>query len=415
MENLYKRPWGLLFLIVTLIIFGSALLNNGWPNSFLGAPTLPEVEELSHKNLSFKEVADYFKNLSLKKGAEYAYQVLRTAPLTPNTDLHLLGHVIGDVLYKQGGLNGIRVCTQEFRNACSHSIVIGLFLDKGEKSLPDVAEACRRAPGGVGAYSLCFHGLGHGILAYTGYDMPIGIDLCKKTATQKYNSREAIECIGGTVMEIIGGGFHDRELWEKQSKKYLSSLDPLSLCKNDFIPSEARRECYIYLTPQLFSVAGAKERKPGPKDFEKAFSFCDTLPAGDLNDRTACYGGFGKEFVVLVQDRDIRKIEQMSQEQLKKIYGWCTLANEINGIKSCLASALNSLFWGGENDVSVAVRFCTIVPDINNYKEGCFERLIGTVKFYKSDQDYRKNFCLNLPQQYSNSCKSRLITDPLKA
>src|SRR3989338_10209532 len=139
-------------------------------------------------------------------------KIFKAAPLGPNIDLHLLGHAVGDELYKQEGLNGITICDNDFRNACSHSIVIGLFYDKGDGALSEISEACRKAPGGSGAYTMCFHGLGHGILAATGYDMGKTAEYCKKTDTTTCK-RESTECIGGSVMEIIGGGFHDREIW----------------------------------------------------------------------------------------------------------------------------------------------------------------------------------------------------------
>ena len=154
-------------------------LNNPIPKNLL------EVSDLSGKNLSFEELQKYFKDLADKKGARYAFAVLKVAPLGPNIDLHLLGHTVGDVLYKQEGASGITACNNDFRNACSHSIVVGLFYDKGEKALGPISEACRKAPGGSGAYTMCFHGLGHGILSYTGYDMAKAAEICKKTGTKE--------------------------------------------------------------------------------------------------------------------------------------------------------------------------------------------------------------------------------------
>lgn len=31
------------------------------------------------------------------QGAKYAFDILKTAPVPPNTDTHLLGHVVGDI------------------------------------------------------------------------------------------------------------------------------------------------------------------------------------------------------------------------------------------------------------------------------------------------------------------------------
>jgi hypothetical protein len=396
---------GLVLLNLALIGAWLAPQGGGTPPGLRADADFPELKNFS-AGQDFKSLTTYFHDLAEKKGGVYAYQILLRAPLPPNVDLHLLGHEVGDVLYKQEGANGIRACTQDFRNACSHSIVVGLFTDKGEAALPIIADACRNAPGGSGAYTMCFHGLGHGVLAFEGYDMAKAAAICKKTGTAAFKDREYVECIGGTVMEIIGGGFHDRDLWMAQSKKYLDRPDALALCKEKFIPDEARGQCYTYLTPHLFIAAGTNLGSPDPKVFGKAFSFCATLPESDAVNRAACFGGFGKEFVVLAQDRDVRRIDQMNEERMKKVHDWCALANDAKGTVDCSMSALGSIYWGGENDRSAAIRFCTTSPE--DLRHQCFGALIGQVSFYISDQSYRRDFCGEIPEAERPACRKRL-------
>ena len=155
----------------------------------------PELAQINGSNASFQEITDYFTKLANTKGAAYAYEVLKRTQLSAGTDYHLLAHAVGDVLYKQQGINGIKVCTNDFRNACSHSVVIGIFRKDGLKALPAIAKACKEAPGGKGAYTMCFHGLGHGVVAYTEYDMEEAVKLCKKTGTKEYHQQEYIECV----------------------------------------------------------------------------------------------------------------------------------------------------------------------------------------------------------------------------
>lgn len=164
-----------------------------------------EAGEIGKNVESFNALEKRFQNLAKEKGAKYAFEVLRRAELPPQTDLHLLGHYVGDELYKQEGVDGIRLCTQDFRNACSHSIVIGTLSEFGEGALPRIRDACKEAPGGSGAYTMCFHGLGHGVLAGYGYELEKTVAFCKKTGTEEYNYREYIECFGGAIMELMGG------------------------------------------------------------------------------------------------------------------------------------------------------------------------------------------------------------------
>ena len=383
-----------LFILTILATF--VLLLNNFKTDNLSKDT---------ENLSFDELKNYFSNLSKEKGAKEAFEVLKEARVSPNTDMHLLGHVVGDILYEQQGAEGIKICTQDFRNACSHSIVVGLFTDKGEDALALIQEACKKAPGGLGAYIMCYHGLGHGILAYTGFDFTKTIDLCKKTATSLNGSTEYPECVSGAVMEIISGGGHSRELWAIKRPEYLKKDNPFYICSPPFMPEEARGRCYDYITPFLWEALGADIDNPTQEDFQKSFKLCNQVT--QENYRNICFGGFGKEFVVLAQSRDIRRIDQMNNDQFRKIVDWCSLAQDNQGISACLSSALNSLYWGGENDRSIAIRFCKIMNNQNS-QTLCFSSLIGQVRYYIQDYQYRESFCKELPYSLYNDCRNKL-------
>ncbi len=395
------------FLILDLILFTSfislsKIKNTSQENLY------PELAQLRNQGFSFQDLSKFFTVLAEKKGAKYAYDVLKIAPIPPGIDMHLLGHVVGDVLYKQQGYKGIKICTPDFRNACSHSIVINLLLEKGEKALSDIAQACREAPGGKGAYTMCFHGLGHGVLAYANYDLEKAIAVCKKTGTPAYHNREYIECVGGTIMEIIGGGGgHDPDLWKKQSQKYLKKDSPLLPCSSDFMPAEVRSQCYVYLTPHLFEVSGADLGNPTEENYKKAFTYCEKIPLSAKADRDACFGGFGKEFVVLAKDRDIRNIQNMTDKELQRVYSWCMLANDENGKNQCLIYSMQSIYWGGENDRRTAINFCSLIQE-STQQSSCFFELIGAVDYYALNTGYKKSFCGEIPKTYQTDCNTRL-------
>lgn len=397
-----KLPFILLIVILILLIL--FIFRSKKPSS----GNYSELKEINGKGWDFARIKEYFKKLADAKGAPYSYEVLKLAELPPDTDLHLLGHAVGDVLYEQKGIDGIQFCTEDFRNACSHSIVVGLFQDKGEKALKPIADICRKAPGGKGAYTMCFHGLGHGILAATGFELEQAVDICNKSKSDSTGQNENIHCISGTVMEIVGGGDHDKKTWKEQKDKYLTSSEPLSLCFQKFIPVEARGLCIDYLTPYLFEAAGADLGRPTEEDFKKSFLFCGALPKDDFASRDACFRGFGKEFVGLARSRDIRKIDQMTDEQFKKVYNWCLLADNKDGTAGCIVHAMNSIYWGGENDRSAAIRFCRIAED--DYNRGsCFYNLIDNVSSYIDDAAYKKSFCSEIPREYQSRCADRLL------
>lgn len=362
----------------------------------------PELNELKGNNMKFDQLRGYFRNLALKKGAPYAYEVLKIADIPKGTDMHLMGHAVGEILYQQKGAGGMEYCTPDFRNACSHTIVVGLLLEKGEAALSEISDACRKAPGGSGAYLMCFHGLGHGVLSYTGYDFKKSLELCKKVGPEKNNFGEYGECVGGMIMEQISGGDHDKELWSKQRKVNLKENDRLFPCNSNLLTDQsAKTFCYIYITPNLFERTGEKGfPKPTNQEITDAFKYCEKIPAKEQNNISTCFGGFGKEFVVFAKERDIRNIDKMSDLELKKVYDWCMLSDDFRGQDSCLVGALASLYWGGENDPSVAIRFCSLQPD--QQRGGCFMSLISQAKKYLKPP--MNDFCALLPQEYIQKC-----------
>lgn len=348
----HAQAIGAIFFL-TLVCAGSTYL-------YVRSGPIRDARTLTQGVRSFGELSERLQHIATAKGALYAFEILRLATFPPHTDLHLLAHVVGDALYLERGIAGIELCTDEFRNACSHTMVIGAFDEFGEAALAQIAEACSRAPGGAGAYTMCFHGLGHGIFAYYGYSLPETIAICKKTATERHGGREYSECFGGAVMELMGGGGHDRDTWHLSRMKYLSATDPLAPCNTALIPDELKGMCYQYLTPHLFAFAGADLAYPQPVHFKKAFEYCARIPDARAADRSICYEGIGKEFIGLAVRRDIRTLDNPPIEALRLVKQWCEIAPPGEAQKACTQSVVSNLYWGGERGVEPALAFCSL-------------------------------------------------------
>lgn len=364
-----------------------------------------DINELKTVEPTFSAIRAFFVSLAQKDGGVYAFEVLKRATLPPNTDLHLMGHAVGDELYKQDGLEGIKYCTQDFRNACSHSIVVGALLADGLSVFDKVNDICHKAPGGSGAYTMCFHGFGHGVLAYTNYEVPEAVKLCEKVGTKEYNNEEASQCIGGIVMEM-NQGINDPATWATKKDKYLAKDDPLRLCKADYMPEDAKVLCYSYITPYIFDAAGAINGNPSPDMYPKSFAYCDEVE-NDVQ-RYACYGGLGKEFIVLSQDRDIRKMEDTPDKNLKLTASWCDLAAKDEAKKACTESVIDSLFWGGENNPTVSVRYCSLLES-SMLKDTCFNHLFDVAHYYQADKTRLQMICSLVPEAYKDQCSALLL------
>ena len=355
----------------------------------------------------FVQLSEKFQFLAQEKSAVYAYEVLRRAVLPPGTDVHLLAHTVGDELYKQKGVSGIADCTQEFRNACSHTIVIGALNEFGsEKALSLIHDACQKAPGGSGAYTMCHHGLGHGVFAFYGYDFSKTVAFCKKTGTAAYRNREYVECVGGALMELMGGGGHDKVAWLASREKYLDPKDPLAPCSTHVIPGEAKGMCYMYLTPHLFEASGGNLANPRPRDFATAFTFCDRISKSTSGLREACFSGIGKEFPVLALSRDIRSLDMADDKALGQMREWCALAPHEEAYRDCARSIVSSLYWGGESDPHTVIRFCDLAG--GDDRSHCFAGIFEEAKQYSSLQYPEAKLCTLVPVDIQSSCQAAL-------
>lgn len=371
------------------------------------AAPYPEAATMSVGVEGFTQLSNRFQSLAQEKGALYAYEVLRRVQLPPDTDVHLLGHTVGDELYKQKGVSGIADCTQEFRNACSHTIAIGALNEFGsEKALSLIHEACKSAPGGSGAYTMCHHGLGHGVFAYYGYDLTKTHAFCKKTGTAGYHNREYVECMGGAIMELMGGGGHDRDAWLVSREKYLDAEDPLAPCSTAVIPREAKGICYTYITPRLFEAAGGDLAAPQPRDFAIAFTFCDKISKSAPDLRRDCFSGIGKEFPVLALSRDIRSLDMADDAALRQMREWCALAPHEEAYQDCTRSIVSSLYWGGESDPHTVVRFCDLAT--GDERGRCFTGIFEEARQYSSLQYPNAGVCTLVPSDTQSSCQTAL-------
>jgi hypothetical protein len=89
----------------------------------------------------------------------------------------------------------------------------------------------------------CVHGLGHGLMIYTGYDLPLSLETCDDLATGWDQS----SCTGGVFMENISSSYGFTSQWLKED-------DPIYPC-ND-VAKRHKYYCYLMVTSRILSVNG---------------------------------------------------------------------------------------------------------------------------------------------------------------
>lgn len=206
----------------------------------------------------------------------------------PNQALstHEQAHAFGEALYKDEGLKGLQYCDSSFAYGCYHSFLGLAVNDEGPSVLPQFAEACKQK---FGTANLpCEHGIGHGILVYTNYDLLKALDLCKTISDRKTGG-----CSSGVFMEY---NFHTMDENGDGSFVRTKTADLYAPCST--LPADYKPACYSEQPQWWESVLS--------EDFKKMGELCGTLSA-DQDSYHACYYGIGNYAAAHVEN-DVTKI-----------------------------------------------------------------------------------------------------------
>ena len=96
----------------------------------------------------------------------------------------------------------------------------------------------------------CIHGLGHGLMIYTGYDLPLSLNDLQEPRGTEFDK---ISCSGGVFMENFSSSYG-------VTSKYLRKNDPIYPC-NDKISDPYKVQCYGLVTANLLRTTGYDQKK----------------------------------------------------------------------------------------------------------------------------------------------------------
>jgi mono/diheme cytochrome c family protein len=125
------------------------------------------------------------------------------------------------------------------------------ILERAFQGIPDskLATVARRLCARVEAHDStfvayqCVHGLGHGLMIYTGYDLPLALHTCDGLATPW----DQVSCTGGVFMENQSSSYGFKSPW-------LRSKQPLYPCTA--VSRRHKLYCYLMVTSQILPDVG---------------------------------------------------------------------------------------------------------------------------------------------------------------
>ena len=155
-----------------------------------------------------------------------------------------------------------------------HGILERAFAGVSEEELPAVSRRLCSSDqvrtSDFVAYQ-CVHGLGHGLMIYTSYDMPLSLETCDALST----GWDQTSCTGGVFMENLQTSYGTRSKW-------LRDDDPLYPC-----PTVAERHklyCYLMVTSRILDVVGG--------DWQQTVDWCRKAEEGWVE---TCFQSLGRD------------------------------------------------------------------------------------------------------------------------
>ena len=301
---------------------------------------------------------------------------------------HQVAHALGRQAVRASGGDAsvIGQCRPDFGSGCYHGVVEAFVQTRGRVDMAELELMCVAAgsderPGPV---SECMHGLGHGVLAATGFDLPATLHLCD-------DLRPAFRdpCYSGAFMETINSamgvglrgaaapGRHHAGMASANAPS-VDPADPYSPC--DRFDNPYGSACWLL---QGFLIL----RRVG-YDAGEAFRICDGAPTGRV---TGCYESIGHQLTGLFQRDDAWIIAQCGR-------GRAELAPVCAG---GAAHALAQIDWSGGR----AARFCAAA--LPEWKEACY-RTAAAVLATLTPRDERTALCRAIEPAYEETCRRAL-------
>ena len=233
---------------------------------------------VGNAGLASREKLNFWGNQIRSRGPEAAYQGLKNTYATAHfSTQHLASHIFGEELYETAGEDGVAVCDDVYAFGCFHGFFSAAVRDQGEKIISKLDAVCRKRES-LGWITACQHGLGHGIIEYTGSKRLLdALGMCSKVQQEN----PFYGCSSGIFMEYnmpveIGS---EKAVMKFRDLDQHSPYFPCDTLSDPFF----KKSCYYELAHWWDKVY--------EKNYQKIGELCMSIK--DSQDREACAIGMG--------------------------------------------------------------------------------------------------------------------------
>ncbi len=286
-------------------------------------------------------------------------------------DCHQRAHVLGHHAYRSFGAVALATAGHECHSGAYHGAIEAMFRERGTRALErDVRVICDAMSNRFFRHQ-CVHGVGHGLMAWTSYELHDALDLCDRLD----GDPDRQSCFSGVFMENAVGGLQGSM---GHTTAYLSD-DPHFPC--NVVGDAYVSACYFYQTSHMLGIFRG--------DFEGVAAACATL--ADFP-RTLCFQSMGRD------------VGGQTRHQPERSISLCASVAAPHDRRDCLVGAVQDYFWdAGGADASVA--FCRALDDALEARS-CFETIVERAREILVEAAPRSEFCRSLDPPHRTRCEA---------
>jgi hypothetical protein len=217
----------------------------------------------------------------------------------------------------------------------------------------------------------CRHGLGHGLMIQTGFDLPLALFVCGRLGT----GWDHKACASGAFMENIDTRFGYRSPW-------LADDDPTYPCER--VRLRDRKSCYLRASWRFLVTNGG--------DFSEAALRCGRLAQWT----TVCIRGLGRDAA------------EGARYAPRKILGLCAVTGA--GQSDCLLGAARTIAnASGMRGIGPATSLCRRAP--LNTGGACFSGVVIVLGMLYPTNAARRAACARITTEHAAACTKAAIAE----
>ena len=350
----------------------------GEPGTAKGEPLLIDPRELTFEDVgatSVRDVIDLFRDDTLldafvtRYGPAATVRTLSENAHRVGVDCHERAHVMGRLAYEQFGAIAFSLSGHECHSGGYHGATEAFFRDRGTSHLQsDIGVVCSAGLNDFFRHQ-CVHGIGHGLMAWTSYELLDALELCD--LLEAVSDQQS--CFSGVFMENVVGGLSGSM---GHLTEFLSD-DPHFPC--NILDDRYIVPCYFFQSSRMIQVFGG--------DFERLAAACAEAPAIA---HAVCFGSMG---------RDVGGVTRGDPERAIRL---CSYAENPANRLDCMDGAVQDSFWdpSGADD---ALAFCRAL-DEDDEKRRCYSTIVERARLVLDDPLALKGFCGRVEAGYREGC-----------